>query len=54
MISVDVKLNVKQKEMKELVVVSCKFLLEIPSKPKYNVKEACNFHLILAGIPSPA
>ena len=32
MISADVKANVKQQEIKELVAVSSEFLLEVPSK----------------------
>ena len=48
MISADVKTDVKQQEIKELVVVSCKFLCKyIPSK-----LEICIFHLILLGILS--
>ena len=32
MISADVKANIKQQELKDLVGVSYKFLLEVPSK----------------------
>ena len=52
MISADIKTDVKQ-EIKELVAVSYKFPLKYLQKNlKYNVKQACIFHLILVGILS--
>ena len=48
MISADVKTDVKQQEIKELIAVSCKFLY------KYTLSELeiCIFHLIFLGILS--
>ena len=43
MISADVKANIKQQEIKKLVV---------PSKLQYNVETVCTFPLILVGFPS--
>ena len=54
MISADVKADVKQQEIKELVAMSCNFLKEVPSNSqnlKYTIKQACTFHLILVSIP---
>ena len=54
MISADVKADVKQQEIKELVTMSCNFLKEVPSNSqnlKYIIKQACTFHLILLSIP---
>ena len=49
MISADIKTDVKQ-EMKKVVILQ--LFTEVPSHNlKYNVKRACIFHLILAGIP---
>ena len=52
MISADVKADVKQQELKELVVVSFNFYKKYLENLKCNVKQACIFHLILLGIPS--
>ena len=43
MISADVKANIKQQEIKDLVVVSYKFLLEVPSKLEIQCKEGVHF-----------
>ena len=52
MISADAKTDVKQ-ELKELVDVSYNFSQKSLLKTlKYNVKQACIFHLILVGIAS--
>ena len=42
-ISADVKANIKQQEIKDLVVVSYKFLLEVPSKLEIQCKEGVHF-----------
>ena len=52
MMSADVKANIKQQEMKDLVTyltILCKKYLQ---NLKYNVNSGCIFHLILVGIPS--
>ena len=46
-ISADVKANIKQQEIKELVAVSYTFLQKIHSKLEIQCKRACIFHLIL-------
>ena len=52
MVSADAKTDIKQEEIRELVAVSYN-CSEVTSKIlKYNVKEACIFHLILVGVPS--
>ena len=53
MISADAKANIKQQEIKDLVVVSCKFLQEVPSKFETQFNKGVHiFHLFLVGIPS--
>ena len=50
--SADVKANIKQHEIKDLVTyltILCKKYLQ---NLKYNVNRGCIFHLILVGIPS--
>ena len=52
MMSADVKANIKQQEIKDLVTyltILCKKYLQ---NLKYNVNRECIFHLILVGIPS--
>ena len=52
MMSADVKANMKQHEIKDLVTyltILCKKYLQ---NLKYNVNRGCIFHLILGGIPS--
>ena len=52
MMSADVKANIKQQEIKDLVTyltILCKKYLQ---NLKYNVNSGCIFHLILVGIPS--
>ena len=51
MISADIKTDVSQQEMKELVV-SFNFHRCTFSKLEIQVKQACVFHLILDDIPS--
>ena len=51
MISADIKTDVSQQEMKELVV-AFNFHRSTFSKLEIQVKQACVFHLILDGIPS--
>ena len=52
MISPDVKANVKQHEMKDMVIVSQNLLQEVPSNFKMQCKKrAYIFNLILVGIP---
>ena len=51
MISADVKANGKHQELKEPVVLSYKFLWEVPSKLEIQCKKGI-FQLILVGIPS--
>ena len=51
-ISADVKAQVKQQEIKELIAVRCNFLQEVPSKLEIQYKKGFFFHLILLGIPS--
>ena len=51
MISADIKTDVSQQEMKELVV-SFNFHRSAFSKLEIQVKQACVFHLILDDIPS--
>ena len=52
-LSADVKANVKQYEIKELVAVNYKnFIRSTLKNMKYNVNRACIFYLILVGIPS--
>ena len=43
MISADVKANIKQQEIKDLVAVSEKFLLEVPSKLEMQCKNGVYF-----------
>ena len=54
MISADVKSNIKQQEIKDLVAASYK--LQIIRKSTFKIsnkiKRVCIFHLILVGIPS--
>ena len=53
MTSADAKANIKQQEIKDLVVVSCKFLQEVPSKLETQCNKGVHiFHLFLVGIPS--
>ena len=52
MMSADVKANIKQQEIKDLVTyltILCKKYLQ---SVKYNVNRRCIFHLILVGIAS--
>ena len=49
MMSADVKANIKQQEIKDLVAYLTKKYLVI--NLKYNFKKGCIFHLILVGIP---
>ena len=51
MIFADVKSNIKQQEIKDLVSASYK-LLEEAFQTSNTVKRVCMFHLILVGIPS--
>ena len=49
--SADVKANIKQQEIKDLVIhltIHCKKYLQ---NLKYNVNRGCIFHLILVGTP---
>ena len=50
MISADVKTYVQQQEIKEVVAIT--FYKKYLQNLKYNVKQACIFHLILSGITS--
>ena len=52
MISSAEKTNVKQQEIKEMVAVSYKSLLEGPSKPEIQCKTDIYFSFILVGISS--
>ena len=52
MISVYIKADLKQQEIKELVAIFCNISLKVPSKLECTINQACNFHLILLGIPS--
>ena len=52
MISGDVKSNIKQQEIKDLVAASYKLLEEITFKTSNAIKKLCIFHLILVDIPS--
>ena len=52
MISADVKSNIKQQEIIDLVAASYKLLEEITFKTLNTIKKLCIFHLILVGIPS--
>ena len=52
MMSADVKANIKQQEIKDLVThltILCKKYFQ---NLKYSVNRGCIFHLILVGIPS--
>ena len=52
MMSADVKANIKQQKIKDVVAyrtILCKNYLQ---NLKYNVNRGCIFHLILVGIPS--
>ena len=52
MMSADVKANIKQQKIKDLVnylTILCKNYLQ---NLKHNVNRGCIFHLILVGIPS--
>ena len=48
MMSADVKANIKQQEIKDLVVYLTKKYLQ---NLKYNIKRGCIFHSVLVGIP---
>ena len=48
MISVYIKADLKQQEIKELVAIFCNILLKVPSKLECTINQACNFHLIFA------
>ena len=50
MIFADVKADIKQQEIKELVALSRNFFYF--QNLKYNVKQAHIFHLMLLGIPT--
>ena len=50
MMSANVKANIKQQEIKDLVAVSYIFFKKYPQSLKYN--RGCIFHLIFVGIPS--
>ena len=52
MISANVKADVKQQEIKELVDPSFNFYKKYFQNLECNVKQACIFHLILLRIPS--
>ena len=52
MISSAEKTNLKQQEIKEMVAVSYKSLLEVPSKPEIQYKTDIYFSFILVGISS--
>ena len=52
MISADIKIDVNQQEIKELVTVSYNSYRSTLSKNEIQIKQACIFHLILIGIPS--
>ena len=50
--SADVKVSIRQQEMKDLVVHLTIFYKSYLQNLKYNVKSGCIFHLILVGILS--
>ena len=52
MISPDVKVDIKQQDIKELVAIFCHFLEKAPSKVECTIKQACTFHLVLLRILS--
>ena len=52
MTSADVKSNIKQQEIKDLMAASYKLLEEITFKTSNSMKKLRIFHLILVGIPS--
>ena len=51
MISADIKADVKQQEIQELVAVSFFFFIGVPTKLEIQCNQTCTFHLILVGIP---
>ena len=52
MMSADVKANLKQQEIKDLVTYLTTLCKKYLQNLKYNVNRGCIFHLILGGIPS--
>ena len=50
--SADVKFNIKQQEIKDLVTYLTIFCKKYLQNVKYNVNKGCIFHLTLVGIPS--
>ena len=54
MISADIKGNIKQQEIKDLVGVSTNFYRKYLQNLKYNVKRVCVFHLILVKVFHPS
>ena len=52
MISADVKSNIKQQQIKDLVAASYKLLDEITFKTSNTITKLCIFQLILVDIPS--
>ena len=54
MISADIKGNIKQQEIKDLVGVSTNFYRKYLQNLKYNVKRVCVFRLILVKVFHPS
>ena len=52
MMSADVKANIKQQEIKDLVTYLTVLCKKYFQNLKYSVNRGCMFHLILVGIPS--
>ena len=52
MMSADVKANIKQQEIKDLVTYLTILCEKYLQNVKYNVNRGCIFRLILVGIPS--
>ena len=50
MISADVKADIKQQEIKELIAIFCNFFKKVPAKLECTIKQTCIFYLILLGI----
>ena len=54
MISADIKGNIKQQEIKDLVGVSTNFYRKYLQNLKYNIKRVCVFRLILVKVFHPS